>query len=125
MASLTDEDLEKIREDNDKLRSKIADAESQRAEREADAAREIQYAQLQVENIRLQADLVNVKELAKVGTVKAGVAILQESVKEELKTAIAVAEAPVGAVDTNAENPPKNTTGATVAESEDKSGGNS
>lgn len=128
MAGPTDEDLQKIRDDNDRLRTKIAESKAQKRERETQAAREIEYAQLLAENTRLEAELASAAEAAKVGTVKAGTESLMANLKENLEVAVAQGEgAAAGPVDTNAENQPKNTTGATVAvnEGDEKDGGNS
>lgn len=100
----SDEDLQKIRDDNEKLRAKIRETQSTRATREAEASRVIEYEQLKAEQVRLEAQLANEKELAKVGSVKAGSENVLSSVKEQLAEATAVAEAPAGPVDTNAES---------------------
>ena len=128
MAGPTDEDLQKIREDNERLRTKIANANAQRRDREQQAAREIEFAQLATENQRLEAELASAEAAAKVAAVKSGTEDLMVTLKTNLETSVAQGEAAgAGPVDTNAENQPKGTTGAVVAVNEDekKEGGNS
>jgi hypothetical protein len=107
MAGPTEEDLQKIRDDNDKLREQIAAEDAKRAEREAEATLAVSLAQLSTENARLQAQLASAKEAAKVATVKAGTDTLMTSLKDNLETAVAQGEAPVGPVDTNADQTKK------------------
>lgn len=120
MAVPTEEDLQKIRDDNERLRQQIAAEQQKKAERENEAARSLAYAELATENARLEAQLASAKEAAKVATVKAGTDALMTTLKENLETVVAQGEAATGPVDTNAENQPKNTTGATVAVDETK-----
>lgn len=104
MSGPSEEDLDKIREENKKLRAKIAAAESTRATREAEASRQLEYTQLQAENVRLQAELTNAEALAKVGSVKEGAEHVLAQSKEELARATAAAKAPTAAeVRTNPE----------------------
>lgn len=128
-AAPTQEELDQLEQENEALRDKIANANSTRATREAEASRAIRGAELYAENVRLQAELAAATEASKVGAVKEGAAGPLAAVAEQVKQAEALAERPVGPVDTNAENPPKDT-GAVAAVNEDKKdkdkdGGNS
>ena len=80
---VTDADLEKQRERNEKLREQIAEAAATRAERESDAAREVEMAQLKAEEARLTAELEASRSAAKVASVKAGAAGLLGTVTEQ------------------------------------------
>jgi hypothetical protein len=134
MSAPSQEDLDKLRSSNETLREQITDAQTAQREHEVERAREIEYTQLQAEETRLKAQLAAVKEASKVGNVKAGTDALLQQAKNQLAAAQALAEQPVGPVDTT-EGKPVNVSdnGAEnplVAEADDKTetdknGGNS
>lgn len=104
MAALTDKDLEQKQEKNAKLREQIADAEAKAAAHVADKSREIEGAALDAETARLEAQLSNARELAKVATVKDGAADLLASVTDQKNAAEEGLTLPGIAVDTNEKN---------------------
>ena len=81
MPPITDEEVEKQRERNEKLREQIAAANDQRLEREAEVANSVTMAALKAEEARLEAELAEAKELAKMTSVKAGVSAQIDNVK--------------------------------------------
>lgn len=115
MPAVSEEELQELREGNEKLRSKIAGANSKQAENEAARNREYEATQLVAEQTRLEAQLRRAEEASKVNASKDGAANVLEAAKRQLEQAEKVAEQPAGPVDTNAKDQPKNTTGATVA----------
>ena len=102
MAGPTDTELQKLRDDNDKLREKIADAESKRSEHEAEINLSIEYTGLLTENARLTGQLASAQEAAKASSVKAGASGVLAVLKNELAQAEVVSKAKPGPVDTNA-----------------------
>lgn len=125
MAVPTDEELQEIEERNSKLREQITAAQQKKAETLAEQDRAVRGAQLMAEQARLEAELARATEDAKVGNVRGGSEALLGQLVEQVQTAEALAEAPVGPVDTNAKNQPKGTTGETVAVPEEKKNGGS
>jgi uncharacterized protein YdcH (DUF465 family) len=134
MSAPSHDELDKLAEDVGQLRDKIANAESTRAEREDEASRELRYQQLTAEKTRLEAELAAATASAKVGAVKAGTADLLQSAKDQVAQATALAEQPVGPVDTTvgtpvnvsdngAENPL--TADSVTTDDKPKNGGNS
>lgn len=116
MPAVSEEELQKLLEDNEKLREQIASAGTKAAENGAAREREYKALQLVAENTRLEAELQAAKARATVANSKDGAASVLDAAKANLETAQAQGEALAGVpVDTNAENQPKNTTGATVA----------
>lgn len=83
----TDEELQKKREENEKLRSQIAAAEAKRVQNEQLASNDIVAAQLDAENARLQAELTLAQDGAKKSTINEGTADLTATVKDDLKAA--------------------------------------
>ena len=71
--SVTEEDLEKKRERNEKLRQQIQTEESKRFEREVNLTNELTAAELDAEGARLEAQLAAAKEAGKASVVKSGV----------------------------------------------------
>lgn len=120
MPAVSEEELQELREQNEKLRNKIVGANSKKAENEAARNREYEATLLVAEQTRLEAELRRAEEASKVNSSKEGAASVLEAAQRQLEQAEKVAEAPAGPVDTNVENPPKNTTGATVAVAESK-----
>lgn len=108
MASVTEEELERERERNEKLRAQIADEQAKLAERANAAEREVALNQLKAEGARLEAQLNNVKESAKAASIKDGASGPLAQAQEQLKAAQAQANATVGTVDTNAGKSDKN-----------------
>lgn len=102
MAAVTDDELQKKRDRNERLREQIAAAEADAATRASEAANEITAKQLDAENARLEARLAQAKEAAKASSVKDGASSVLASVDDQLKAARAAASNPVGPVDTNA-----------------------
>lgn len=94
MPAVSDEDLQKIRDDNEKKREQLLDAQSKQSEQVAARNREIEALQLQAEGVRLDAQLTAAKEASKVSTTKEGAANVLDAAKAELENAKAVAEAP-------------------------------
>jgi hypothetical protein len=87
--SVTEEDLDKKRERNEKLREQIQTEEAKRFQREADLTNELTAAQLDAEGARLEAQLAAVKESGKASNVKAGVEGPLVSAKEQMEQAVA------------------------------------
>lgn len=110
----TEKELEELQARLAKKRDQIAAEEAKRAERQGEQEREIRFAQLQAEEARLDAELNRAKQLSKVAGSKEAASTVLESAQAQLEHARVLAEAPAGPVDTNAENPPKDT-GATKA----------
>lgn len=94
MAAVTDEDLEKIRDDNEKKRDKLLVAQAKQEEQVAARNREIEHLQLQAESTRLDAQLAAAQEAAKVSNTKDGAENVLAAARQELENAKAVAEAP-------------------------------
>lgn len=86
---VTDKDLEKKRERIAKLREQVANEEAKAAENVLEQSREIEIAQLDVEEARLQAQLSAAKEVAKRSNVTSGSVDLTanlEAAKEAAKS---------------------------------------
>ena len=110
----SEEELEQLRKSVTKKREQVASQNAKEAENLAERQREIEFAELLVEEARLENELTRAREAAKVGTSRDSVTNLLASSEEQLKAEEARAQ--VGLlVDTNAEDQPKNTTGATTA----------
>lgn len=99
--AVSDKDLEKLRDKNDKLREQIAAAEAESAQKIAEASNAIVAGQLEAENARLEAQLARAKEAAKVTVIREGAAGLAENIDAQLEAAQAAAAAPAGPVDPN------------------------
>lgn len=117
MTDISEEDLEKVREENEKLRSQIAAENSKASENEAARLREHQALQLAAENERLHAELDRARAQSKVGASKEAASAPLQAAKEQLQAAQALANQPVGPVDPN---PPAEKPSA----SEKQNGGN-
>jgi hypothetical protein len=116
MPAVSEEELQQLRQDNEKLREKIASAATKQADNDSARQREYEALQLVAENTRLEAELNAATERAKVDNSRSGAANVLEAAQAQLEAAQAQGEQLAGVpVDTNAENQPKNTTGATVA----------
>lgn len=100
--AVTEDDLQKKREKNNKLRQQIAEAEATAATRVQEQNNEIEAKSLDAETARLEAQLAAAKEAAKVASVKSGSAGPLEQMDAQLEAARAAADATVGPVDTNA-----------------------
>lgn len=87
MAEVTDEDLARKRERVSKLRDQLAEAEATRTNRVLDTDREIEAARLDAEEKRLEAQLSQAKEAAKVSVVKEGASGPLAQAKEQMKQA--------------------------------------
>lgn len=94
MPAVSDEDLQKIRDDNDKKREQIAAAQSKQSEQEALRNREYEQLQLQAEGARLDAQLAQAKAASTVSASKDGAANVLDAARAELENAQAVANAP-------------------------------
>lgn len=94
MPAVSDEDLQKLQDENQKLREKLVTAQSKRSEQEAARQREYQATMLKAENAQLQAQVNAAEEAAKVGSTKAGASTVQDAAEQRLADAKAVLEAP-------------------------------
>lgn len=115
LQATSDEDLQSLQQENEDLRQKIAEAASQQAENEAARLREMEALQLQAENTRLKAQLARAEYNSSPETSEASAASVIDQAKASLENAQAVADQPLGPVDTNAEDQPEGTTGAVEA----------
>lgn len=116
MPAVSEEELQQLRERNESLREQIQNASFQSAQNELDRQREYEAIQLRTENVRLEAELESAMRRADPEASEASSENILASAMERLKAAEAQAEQPAGVpVDTNAENQPEGTTGATVA----------
>ena len=102
MATVSEEDLQRKRDKNDKLREQIAAAEADAEARSRSQANEIESAQLDAETARLEARLQQAKAAARVSVAKEAAVGPLAAAKEQLKAAQAAKDNPVGPVDTNA-----------------------
>lgn len=116
MPAVSEEELEKLRSDNETLRNQIAREETKVAENDADRQREYEAVQLAAENTRLEAQLASAKARSKVATSREGAASIMDASSDQLAAAQAALENPQGVpVDVNdPENQRKKDTGATV-----------
>lgn len=80
----SDEDLQKKREEAQRLREQVANEEAKRLEREREATNEIEAATLDAEIAQLKANLAAAKESAKVGVVKGGTSAPIEAAKDAM-----------------------------------------
>jgi hypothetical protein len=104
MPAVSEEDLQKLQDENEKLREKLATAHSKRSEQESAREREYHATMLAAENLRLQAQVEAAENAAKVSTTKSGAAAVQGAAEEQLAQAKAVldssskseADAPAG-----------------------------
>jgi len=116
MPAPSEEELDELRKRNEKLREQVATQQAKASDNDAERAREYEASQLLIENTRLEAQLASAKERAKVGVSRDGASNLLDAADTQLAAAQAALENPQGVpVDTNAEDQPKNTTGATTA----------
>lgn len=79
---ISEDELDKKRAKVEKLRENLAEAQFLREEREREASRDLEAKQLDAEAARLEGELNIAKEMAKVGTIKAGTADLAEVVTD-------------------------------------------
>lgn len=112
--AVTEEDLEQKRKELAKLREQIASTGEKASTAVQEQSNAIQAAQLDAEKARLEAQLAAQREAAKVSTIRAGSTELNDTLKAA-RDAAAEVTPPGVTIDTNAENQPSNTTGATVA----------
>lgn len=110
----SEEELEQLRKSVTKKREQVASQNAKEAENLAERQREIEFAELMVEEARLENELTRAREAAKVGVSRDSVTNLLAASEEQLKAEAARSEVGI-LVDTNAEDQPKNTTGATTA----------
>ena len=89
----TDEELAKKAEHVQRLREQVAAAQAQRVSREAEVSNDITAAQLDAEEVRLQAQLDAAKHESKVASVKSGAAIVLDTIKGDKANAEAFAKA--------------------------------
>lgn len=117
MPAVSEEELEQLRSDNEKLRGQIVTAETKTAENDAARQREYEAAQLVAENTRLEAQLASAKARSTVTASREGVASVMDAAADQLAAAQAALENPQGVpVDVNdPDNMKKKDTGATVA----------
>lgn len=117
MPAVSEEELEQLRSDNQKLRDQIAREETKVAENDADRQREYEATQLVAENARLEAQLASAKARSKVGASREGAASVMDAAADQLAAAQAALENPQGVpVDVNdPENMKKKDTGAVAA----------
>ena len=119
MAAPTEKDLEQKRAKNERLREQIADAEAKAAAATQEQSLSLEGLALDAETAKLEARLQAAKEAAKSSNIKSGVEGPLAAVNDQLEAARDGITPPGVTVDTNAENPPKDTTGATVAVDEE------
>jgi hypothetical protein len=117
MPAVSEEELEQLRSDNEKLRNQIASAETKVAENDADRQREYEATQLLAENARLEAQLASAKARSLVANSRGGAATVMDAAADQLAAAQAALENPQGVpVDVNdPDNLKKKDTGASVA----------
>lgn len=117
MPAVSEEELEQLRSDNEKLRGQIVTAETKTAENDAARQREYEAAQLVAENTRLEAQLASAKARSTVTASREGVASVMDAAADQLAAAQAALENPQGVpVDVNdPDNMKKKDTGATKA----------
>jgi hypothetical protein len=120
MAAPTEKELEQKRARNERLREQIADAEAKAAAATTEQSLSLEGATLDAETARLEARLAAAKEAAKISNIKSGVEGPLAAVNDQLEAARAGITPPGVTVDTNAENAPKDTTGATTGTTEEK-----
>lgn len=120
MTAVSEEELNELRSENEKLREQIAKEEAKEAENNANRQREYEARQLAAENARLEAQLASAKARSKVGVSREGAQGLMESAEDQFAAAQAALENPQGVpVDVNdPENIKKKDTG-TVASVQD------
>lgn len=102
MADVSEKDLEKKRQNNERLREQIAEAEATAAGRLQEQSRAIEGAQLDAEAARLKARLAAAKEAAKASAAKSGSEGPLSSVTAQLEAAEEGYTPPGVTVDTNA-----------------------
>lgn len=113
---ITEEQLDDRRTRLAELHQEIAEQEAERARQLAAANNEVVAAQLDTEIVKLESRLAQAKAETKAAAETSTVGPLAAA-KAEMDRAQVLADAPPAAlVDTNAENQPEGTTGATVAE---------
>ena len=117
MPAVSEEELEQLRSDNEKLRNQIASAETKVAENDAARQREYEATQLVAENTRLEAQLASAKARSTVTASREGAANVMQAAEDQVAQAQAALENPQGVpVDVNdPDNMKKNDTGASKA----------
>lgn len=117
MPAVSEEELEQLRSDNEKLRNQIVSAETKVAENDAARQREYEAAQLVAENTRLEAQLASAKARSTVTASREGAANVMDAAADQLAAAQAALENPQGVpVDVNdPDNMKKKDTGAVAA----------
>jgi len=99
MATVSDEELQELRDKNQSLREDIAQAEAEQAISEKDRQREYEASQLLVENARLEAKLAVAKAQAEQAAGDAGVESHVEAATNQLENPLGAA----GVEDTSTE----------------------
>lgn len=105
MPSVSDEELRKLREENDKLREDIAAANAKKSQSEDDRNREITAAQLMSENAKLSTQLARAEAVSKATSTNKSSDSVLKAAQEQLEQASKQAEQPAGLVDTNVKPP--------------------
>lgn len=102
MSNVSEEELQKLRENNESLRSRLVKAQSKEAENDADRQREYEALQLGAENLRLEAAVRTAEERSKVNASRGGASSVLEAAQQQLELAATQAETLQGVpVDTN------------------------
>lgn len=115
MPTISEEELEAIQLNNERLREEIAQTKSSIEEHSGDRTREVRAAELMAEGLRLEAELASVKRQEEVIGNPESVASVVEASANAFERAKLQLENPQGLVDTNVENQPEGTTGETFA----------
>lgn len=89
MAAPTEEDLDKKRQNNEKLRAQLAETQQKAAAAAYEQGLVVQGAQLDAETAALEAQLSAAKEAAKVSNIKAGASGPLDQAAEAAKAASA------------------------------------
>lgn len=85
----SDEDLQTLQDDVQKLRDQVAAEDAKAAARARGIDNDIAAAQLTAEKVRLETQLAQSKEAAKVGSVKAGASAPLQSAQQLMELAVA------------------------------------
>jgi hypothetical protein len=91
--AVTEEDVQKKRDDVEKLRAQIAEARSKETVRLAEEVNEVTMLQLEGEEARLEVELIRAREAAKKSTIQAGSGNIKDQAEEQKKAAEAAAKA--------------------------------
>jgi hypothetical protein len=102
MVAVSQDDLQKKRDKNERLREQIAAASAQASERVQEQSNTIEASQLDAETARLELQLAAAKEQAKVTVAREGAEGPLSAVQDQLEAAKAGVTPPGVAVDTNA-----------------------